>query len=156
MKPRCFRNAQFDSYILITHTIIINILKQNVRNNNKTDIELYNILWKRRYLFGTGAVNAIIAGRWCKTPAMNSSPTVDIPYREVSSGALKTFSPFWSKLICTWDPEPMSSKAYLAIKKRTQCNNQNSIFDLIDTYKILRKGVLLWIITKKILKTWSH
>lgn len=30
-------------------------------------------------LFGTGAVNAKIEGRWCKTPAMNSSPTLDIP-----------------------------------------------------------------------------
>lgn len=65
------------------------------------------------YLFGIGAVKARSEGRWCRTPAMNSSPILDIPWREDPSDAENTFFPFWDKLICTCEPDPMSSNAYL-------------------------------------------
>lgn len=66
------------------------------------------------YLFGIGAVKARSEGRWYRTPAMNSSPILDIPWRVVDpSDAANTFFPFWDKLICTCEPEPMSSNAYL-------------------------------------------
>ncbi|KAK3013388.1 hypothetical protein RJ639_010057 [Escallonia herrerae] len=68
---------------------------------------------KEKYLFGSGAVNAKMEGRWLKTPDMNSSPTLDIPWREDPSDAMNTFFPFSDKLIWTCDPEPMSSNAYL-------------------------------------------
>jgi hypothetical protein len=111
----------------MVQTIVIHIHKQDVTNNNKNYIKPYNIIWTRRYLFGRGAVNAKIAGRWYKTPAMNSCPTVDIPYWEVPPVAINTFSPFWYKLRCTWDPEPMSSKAYLAKEESTMLRIKQSM-----------------------------
>uniref|UniRef100_A0A2P2KJC6 Uncharacterized protein MANES_08G013700 n=1 Tax=Rhizophora mucronata TaxID=61149 RepID=A0A2P2KJC6_RHIMU len=46
---------------------------------------------------------------------MNSSPIVDIPCLDDPLDATKTFSPFCHKLICTWDPEPMSLRSNLGI-----------------------------------------
>lgn len=52
---------------------------------------------------------------------MNFSPTEDIPCLEELSDAINTFSPFCHKLICTWDPEPMSSNANLDKTNRSLC-----------------------------------
>lgn len=81
-------------------------------------ILLWNVGWGV-HLFGTGAVNAKIDEIWCKTPAMNFSPTADIPCLEDPSDAMKTFLPFCHKLTCTWEPEPMSSSAYLSNDKKS-------------------------------------
>lgn len=70
-------------------------------------------------LIGSGAMNGKIEGRWCRTPAINSFPTVDIPCFDDPSDAMNTFCPFCHKLRCTWDPEPKSSNAYLQYDKNT-------------------------------------
>ena len=78
------------------------------------------------HLFGTGAVNAKMEGRWSKTPAMNSSPILDNPCREDPSAAMNTFLPFPHKLMCTCDPEPTSSNAYLSKQEEIVICGENS------------------------------
>lgn len=87
-------------------TVNYYIIKRYKLNN-------YLMKWKNANLFGSGAVNAIMEGRWFKTPAKNSSPILDIPYWEGSLDAIKTFSPFSHRLMWTCDPDPMSSRLYL-------------------------------------------
>jgi len=82
----------------------------------KISIELQGILRsvnRRHYLFGWGAVNANIDGRWWYTPARNCCPVFDIPWKLSLLDPIKTFWPFSHKLRCTWEPDPRSFKSGL-------------------------------------------
>ncbi len=64
-------------------------------------------------LFGWGAVNARIAGRWWRTPARNSCPNLDIPYFEPGPLAMNTLLAPCQILTWTWEPLPAAAALYL-------------------------------------------
>lgn len=87
----------------------------------KISVELHDIIRsvnRKHYLFGWGAVNANIDGRWWYTPARNCSPVFDIPWKLSLLDPIKTFWSFSHKLRCTWEPDPKSSKSGLEVSKQ--------------------------------------
>lgn len=84
-------------------------------------------------LFGLGAVNARIAGRWWRTPARNSCPNLDIPYFEPGPLAMNTLLAPCQILRWTWEPLPAAAALYLPNGTHWVCKQIQLKFWLYST-----------------------
>jgi len=104
------------------------------RKANDQDLQLADMEEERETctdLFGMGAMNARIAGRWWRTPAKNSCPILDMPCAPPGPLAMNTLLAPCQILRWTCEPLPAAAELYLPrahMGFETNASESNNIY----------------------------